>query len=130
MLLHDVLYNSDRTNIKFLVKNGIADNANINLPPGFTRQIVLIFKEAINNTVKHAGCSIVSFSVTMYPDMFMVKLSDDGIGFNTDEIEYYNGLKKMKLRGEKIKGDLIFNSGPEKGTEIILKADLDKKTAD
>lgn len=116
----------DTTNIKFQVKNGITSDANVNLPPGFTRQIVLIFKEAINNTVKHAGCSVVSFSVSMYPEMFIVKLSDDGIGFDTDELEYYNGLKKMKFRGEKIKGDLIFNSGPDKGTEIILKADLNK----
>jgi ligand-binding sensor domain-containing protein/signal transduction histidine kinase len=116
----------DTTNIKFQVKNGITSDANVNLPPGFTRQIVLIFKEAINNAVKHAGCSVVSFSVSMYPNMFIVKLSDDGIGFDTDELEYYNGLKKMKFRGEKIKGDLIFESGPEKGTEIILKADLNK----
>ena len=119
----------DTTDIRFQVKNGITSDANISLPPGFTRQIVLIFKEAINNTIKHAGCSIVSFSVSMYPNMFEVRLSDDGIGFNTDEIEYYNGLKKMKFRGEKIKGDLIFNSGQDKGTEIILKADLNKNIA-
>jgi ligand-binding sensor domain-containing protein/signal transduction histidine kinase len=119
----------DTTAIKFQVKNGITSDANVNLPPGFTRQIVLIFKEALNNTIKHAGCTVVSFSVSMYPNMFVVKLSDDGKGFNTDEIEYYNGLKKMKFRGEKIKGELIFNSGPEKGTEIILKADLNKNIA-
>lgn len=119
----------DATDIKFRVKNGIMSNANVNLPPGFTRQIVLIFKEAINNTFKHAGCSSVSFSVSMYPNMFEVRLSDDGIGFNTEEIEYYNGLKKMKFRGGKIKGDLIFNSGLQKGTEIILKTDLNKNTA-
>jgi hypothetical protein len=35
----------------------------------------------------------------------------------------------MKLRGEKIKGNLIFNSGAEVGTEIILKADLNKNIA-
>jgi ligand-binding sensor domain-containing protein/signal transduction histidine kinase len=119
----------DSTNIKFQVKNGISKDVNVSLPPGFTRQIVLIFKEAINNTVKHAGCSIVSFSVSMHPNMFEVKLSDDGIGFKTDEMEYYNGLKKMKFRGEKIRGDLVFNSGPQKGTEIILKADLNKNIA-
>jgi ligand-binding sensor domain-containing protein/signal transduction histidine kinase len=119
----------DTTDIKFQVKNGITSDANVNLPPGFTRQIVLIFKEAINNTIKHAGCSVVSFSVSIYPDMFIIKLSDNGVGFNTDEIEYYNGLKKMKIRGEKIKGDLIFNSGSENGTEVILKADTNKKTA-
>ena len=119
----------DTTDIKFQVKNGITSDANVNLPAGFTRQIVLIFKEAINNTIKHAGCRVVSFSVSIYPDSFIIKLSDDGVGFNTDEIEYYNGLKKMKIRGEKIKGDLIFNSGPEKGTEVILKADMNKKTA-
>jgi signal transduction histidine kinase len=119
----------DSTNIQFHVKNGVAEDINIDLPAGFTRQIVLIFKEAINNARQHAGCRNVQFSVSTYPEMFLLKLTDDGVGFNTEEIEYYNGLKKMKIRGEKIKGDLIFNSEPESGTEIILKANLNKDIA-
>jgi signal transduction histidine kinase len=119
----------ENTSIQFKVKNGIADDINIDLPPGFTRQIVLIFKEAINNAKKHAGCKHVEFSVSIFTEMFLIKLLDDGVGFNTEEIEYYNGLKKMKIRGEKIKGDLIFNSDPQTGTEIVLKANLNKNTA-
>jgi signal transduction histidine kinase len=117
------------TDIRFHVQNGVAEDFGIKLPAGFTRQIVLIFKEAINNARQHAGCKNVRFSVSKYPEMFLIKLSDDGKGFDTEEIEYYNGLKKMKIRGEKIKGNLIFNSGPESGTEIILKADLNKDIA-
>jgi len=116
----------ENTGILFHVENGISEDINVKLPAGFTRQIVLIFKEAINNAKTHAGCSKVQFSVDRYPDRFQIRLSDNGIGFNTEEIEYYNGLKKMKIRGEKIKADLIFNSGPEIGTEIILRADLYK----
>jgi len=119
----------DSTEIQFQVKDGVSDTINIDLPAGFTRQIVLIFKEAINNARMHAGCRNVQFSISMFPDMFLIKLSDDGIGFNTKEIEYYNGLKKMKVRGEKVKGKLIFNSEAESGTEIILKGDLNKNIA-
>jgi ligand-binding sensor domain-containing protein/signal transduction histidine kinase len=119
----------DNTDIQFQVKNGISEENNITLPAGFTRQIVLIFKEAINNAMKHAGCSKVLFSASIDPEKFMMRLSDDGIGFNTEEIKYYNGLKKMKLRGERIKGDFILISDPKSGTEIILKADLNKNNA-
>jgi signal transduction histidine kinase len=119
----------DNTGIKFQVRNGVGEDINLKLPAGFTRQILLIFKEAINNAKDHADCNKVQFSVIMDPDNFTFKLSDDGSGFNTGELEYYRGLKKMKLRGEKIKGNLIFNSGAEVGTEIILKADLNKNIA-
>ena len=117
----------DNTGIHFQVTNGVLADKDIILPAGFTRQIVLIFKEAINNAREHAGCTMVQFSVKTKPDNFLLKLSDNGTGFNAGEIEYYHGLKKMKLRGEKIKGDLIFNSIPDTGTEVILKADLNKK---
>jgi signal transduction histidine kinase len=116
----------DNTGIQFHVNNGATQNIDVILPAGFTRQILLIFKEAINNIRQHAGTTDVQFSVSMNPENFIVKLSDNGRGFQWEEKDYYHGLKKMKLRGGKVKGDLVFNSDPERGTEIMLKADLNK----
>jgi len=116
----------DNSDIIFHAGNGLYDIEKIKLPAGFTRQIVLIFKEGINNAMKHAGCKNVKFYIIVKEDYFEIRLVDDGRGFNTDELDYYNGLKKMKSRGDKIKSELSFKSQLDTGTEIVLKANLNK----
>lgn len=116
----------DNSDIIFQAGNGMYEIEKIKLPAGFTRQIVLIFKEGINNAMKHAGCKNVKFNIIVRQNYFEIKLADDGRGFNTDEIDYYNGLKKMKTRGDKIKSELSFKSQLDTGTEIVLKANLNK----
>ena len=116
----------DNSDIIFHAANGFYDIEKIILPAGFTRQIVLIFKEGINNALKHAGCKNVHFSIKIGEKYFEIRLVDDGRGFKTEEVNYYNGLKKMKSRGDKIKSELSFKSQIDTGTEIILKANLNK----
>ena len=114
----------DDSSIRFHVLNGTTDIDEIKLPAGFTRQIVLIFKEGLNNVFKHAGCGNVYFSILVSAKDFEIKLKDDGRGFNEEELQYLEGIKKMKYRGAKIKSDLLLLSDEKLGTEIILKANI------
>ncbi len=114
----------ENSSISFNVMTGTSDIEKLKLPPGFTRQIVLIFKEALNNAFRHAECRNVYFSIDIKNGVINIRLQDDGKGFNTKEKSYYEGIKKMKYRGTKIKSDLLFSSGENEGTEIVLKAEL------
>jgi signal transduction histidine kinase len=82
----------------------------------------LIFKEGLNNVMKHAGCKNVFFSIEVSGKSFVIKLRDDGKGFREQDLQYLEGIKKMKYRGAKIRSDLTLRSDENKGTEIILKA--------
>jgi signal transduction histidine kinase len=108
--------------IRFQAQNGKVDMQKVKLPAGFTRHIVLIFKEGLNNVLKHAGCRNVHFLIDINGQNMVIRLQDDGKGFREKDLPYFEGIKKMKYRGAKIKSELILNSDEEKGTEIILKA--------
>jgi signal transduction histidine kinase/ligand-binding sensor domain-containing protein len=112
----------ENSSIHFQAENGNADIHLIKLPAGFARHIVLIFKEGLNNVLKHAGCRNVYFSMDIDGKDIEIKLRDDGKGFREQDLHYIEGIKKMKYRGAKIRSDLILNSDENMGTEIILKA--------
>ncbi|MBR9997786.1 MAG: hypothetical protein KFF73_02390 [Cyclobacteriaceae bacterium] len=114
----------DNSSINFRTQNGKVDMNLIKLPAGFARHIVLIFKEGLNNVLKHAGCRNVYFSIEIEGKDIELKLKDDGQGFCEQDQHHIEEIKKMKYRGAKIRSELIFHSDENLGTEIILKAKI------
>ena len=89
--------------------------------------IFRIFQELLNNILKHARATSVSVSIEYREDdLFMLKLQDDGIGFDvskTDtEISSSSGLglKNLKNRAKLIGAELSIISEKGKGTITIL----------
>jgi signal transduction histidine kinase len=84
-------------------------------------QMVLILKEAINNAVKYSACTKIEIKITEQEGKISVIITDNGKGFNLNEISGGSGLKNMKTRAEKIHCQLTITSGPLLGTEIKLE---------
>lgn len=87
------------------------------------REIFLIFKEAINNIVKYADCKEVEFTLTKNGSLLILEIKDNGKGFQTSSSLSSvrgNGLKNMEKRATNLKGKLIIDTGPGKGTRIKL----------
>jgi two-component sensor histidine kinase/ligand-binding sensor domain-containing protein len=85
------------------------------------REVYLIFKEAINNLLKYAESSKVNIEVKIQNRKFSLLIADNGIGFDTSKTSSRNGIKNMKNRAEKLKGKLLIESAPEKGTKVNLE---------
>ncbi len=93
----------------------------IKLPYGFSREANLIFKEAMTNAFKssHAG----NVTLTLRRDekaAFEMSFEDDGVGFDTDDIEKSNGLKNIYERASRINAVLRIRSVKNEGTKIVL----------
>ena len=86
------------------------------------QQVYLILKEAINNLVKHAGCSIASVRAEIDVDEIIFTLKENGKGFDTAAEAAGNGLYSMKHRAEKIGASLSFSSLP--GIETAIRLSL------
>ena len=81
----------------------------------------MIFKEAVNNIVKHSHAQNITFSVRwLSEDIIVIELSDDGRGFNENNIVKGNGLNNMRNRAERINATLTIESWPEKGSSLKL----------
>lgn len=86
------------------------------------KNLYLIYKEALNNAAKYSQCTNikVSFIPNGHPNTFQLIISDNGLGFDTQQISKGNGLSHIKDRAQKIKGHLEINSEMAKGTQVIL----------
>ncbi|MBK7871191.1 MAG: hypothetical protein IPJ74_11185 [Saprospiraceae bacterium] len=91
---------------------------------GQRRNIYLIFKEAINNVSKYADCSQVELRIDLIMNQLKMIITDNGKGFNEQEVELGYGLSNMRKRAEEIGGVLDLESHINKGTKIELKVRL------
>jgi len=85
------------------------------------KNLYLIFKEATNNLVKYSGAKKATFNIKVEKNNLTMLISDNGQGFDQQQITGGNGLKNMRTRAEEIKGELMIHSVPENGTTIELK---------
>jgi len=86
----------------------------------YSRNIILIFKEAMTNALKHSRAEKVKFSFYRKNVSIYIILEDNGIGF-TEGISDTNGfgINNMRERASKIEATLtIENNNP--GVKIIL----------
>lgn len=110
------------TNVSFTLTDNIGALADVKLPIGFGRNIILITKELLNNILRHADASSVTLLITSTSDNIVkFEFKDDGSGFDTKQARSGNGLKNIRNRAKKIDGEFIVDATPGKGTVVELR---------
>ena len=97
---------------------------NVRLSMECRQNLYLIFKEAINNSLKYSECTGISLNVALRGKKLVMQLIDDGKGFDTDDKQTGNGLRNMTERAERIGGILRIDTAPGKGTVIEFAGNL------
>jgi signal transduction histidine kinase len=78
-----------------------------------------IVQEALTNVLKHAQARSVSVSVSMSDDTLVLRIDDDGRGFDAQAVQDERfGLLGMRERVELLDGSFALRSGPGQGTHI------------
>ena len=85
------------------------------------KQLYLVFKEAVNNIVRHSGCTNATIAVTREDHELTLTVSDNGRGFASDGAGRGNGLRNMQTRAASVGGGVRITSSPGKGTTISLR---------
>lgn len=76
------------------------------------RDLLLIFKEAVNNVARHSNCSRVNIELRLEGSQVLLTILDDGVGFDTSVASEGHGLQSMKRRAETLGGTLAIASAP------------------
>lgn len=88
------------------------------------RNIYLIFKEATINAAKYAEATEIKLDLKLQKKQLKMVISDNGKGFDLQQVTSGNGLLNMKKRAQEISGILNITSQPGAGTCIELNAKL------
>ncbi len=98
----------------------------VDLPLGanLRREVFLIFKESVNNVIKHSGATEADIEFRVDQDHLFLKVADNGKGFDAGQESEGHGLISMRSRGQDIGGKLEMASGIGKGTTITLWVSL------
>jgi ligand-binding sensor domain-containing protein len=88
----------------------------------FKRNMFLIYKEALNNIVKHAQARNVNICISVHDNTLKLTLQDDGLGFNPEKPSQGTGLVNMHSRAQHIGAALQILSTPGKGCTLELQA--------
>ncbi len=111
----------DNTNISFYSSHNLTDTQ-IKLPYYWSKQLVLIFKEAMTNTLKHSKATKVFLDFHFKKDNLVISLKDNGIGFLKQKLKRINGINNMKHRANTIHQKLTIIS--KNGVSIIFTGNL------
>jgi len=109
--------------IEFQLKLPPAENE-ITLGANMRREIFLIFKEAVNNIVKHAECSEVGIQLTVEGGLLRLELHDNGKGFDPSCQTEGHGLASLRSRARALGGTLTVDSRLGAGSAIALSLPL------
>lgn len=100
----------------------------IKLGANLRREVFLIFKESVNNMVRHSGCTEAEVELRFADDALVLSLHDNGRGFDTTAENDGHGLASMRDRARGIGGRLELTSHPGQGTSIRLEVPLNHPT--
>ena len=96
-----------------------------------------IVQEMLSNIRKHSGASEVTVHIRYYDSMFSVEVSDNGQGFNPEQVMHsesplvHLGLLGMRERAELLGGSLAIKSEQGKGTSVSFTFPVsDSETAE
>lgn len=82
-----------------------------------------VAQEAVGNAIRHANATRVSICVAQRNGTVELEVGDDGIGFNTGEVEKRRpgmGLFTMRERAALVGGRLTLQSLPGVGTRVLV----------
>lgn len=96
-------------------------NSKIKVSMQVRRDLYLIFKEAVNNILKHSGATAVSVEFAIDRYELILTISDDGRGFAPSPENGGNGLTNMQTRVAKLKGKFECQSEIGSGTTITVR---------
>jgi signal transduction histidine kinase len=79
-----------------------------------------VVQEVLNNIVKHAEASVISTELFYTHNELVVRIADNGKGFNINEAASGLGLSNMRSRILLIKGQFSITSAPGRGATVLI----------
>jgi signal transduction histidine kinase len=94
------------------------------LPPSLELALYRFTQEALNNSLKHSGASVVSVRISLAENTLSLEIEDNGRGFDKQSLPQAGrgfGLAGLKERAQQLGGDFSIESSSGRGTTIRIE---------
>ena len=105
-------------------RSSVADH-DLRIGANVRRQIYLVFKEGIHNIARHSGASRVEVELDRAGDGLVLRLSDDGKGFDMAAENDGHGLINIRKRAAALGAGVEWQSVLGQGTTLRMTARLE-----
>jgi signal transduction histidine kinase len=122
----------DAKGIEFSIRS-LLDERDVNLSADLRREIYLIFKECINNLVKHSAATEAALTFSITGLWLTIAIADNGKGFESDSNGTAagmggHGLASMQRRAQALGGSLTIQSQVGSGTTLTLRVPIRQRS--
>ncbi len=122
----------DAKDIDFTIRSTL-DDKDVHLGADLRREVYLIFKECINNLVKHSDCTQAAVAFSIHRPWLVISITDNGKGFEPSTNGNSSGmgghgLASMQRRAHALGGSLQIDSGAGRGTSVTLKVPIQSRS--
>jgi signal transduction histidine kinase len=97
-----------------------AGKTNRKLPVDRQRDLILMFKEALHNIIRHAAATEVDICLVQSNGQLSVTLHDNGRGFDPAAATEGMGLTNLQRRASKHGGSVHIDSAPAQGSTLTI----------
>jgi signal transduction histidine kinase/ligand-binding sensor domain-containing protein len=109
------------TEIDFECTHNIKPDNILKLKLDYSRNLIMVFKEAYSNILKHSKATKVDIVLEIENNKDLeIRIKDNGQGFDSQILQKGNGIKNMKNRAGRMNGEISVNSAIDKGTSITI----------
>jgi len=105
-----------------------APEVDVNLSATVRRQIFLIFKESVNNLVRHSQTNRAEIELRIENGRLSLLVRDHGQGFSVPANATGHGISSMQQRAAGLGGEFNLVSEPGHGTTVTLSMTLDRRS--
>jgi two-component system sensor histidine kinase UhpB len=91
------------------------------LPPDTDLAVYRIAQESLTNVARHSQASRVTIALECGPDSVVLRVADDGRGFDTSTPAEHGGLRSMRERALLVDGVLAIGPASAGGVEVRLE---------
>lgn len=93
------------------------------------REVYLIFKEGINNLLRHSGCTHAEIEVSIDGGWFELRVEDNGGGLGGNGNQQGQGLKSMSERARRLGGEIAFQPAEGGGLRLSVRVPIRSSAA-
>ncbi len=106
------------TDIKITFTKNLADER---FPSEIELTLYRMAQELFGNAVKHSGASSIQLLLTKEASLLVMSFSDNGKGFDMENVKLGFGLKNLQSRAQLINGKIHTYAKPLNGTFTTIK---------